>query len=139
MRHTLMLSALLLVVAIPAAADTHTGQTNTSTTRLYSFTMRGEGQVGITLSWLNGGADLVMTSSAVNSSRSCLAVLPAVDCSGSPRSTRGFRLTFRARLGSLLRGTGPSFGSTSCNRQTPRSVGEEELPPRLADSSHLQT
>jgi hypothetical protein len=61
MRRIVVLGMFLVLGVVPAAADTQVGQTNTATTKVYSFTMRGEGQVGVSLSWLNGGADLVMT------------------------------------------------------------------------------
>ena len=59
MRRMILLGLLLLFVVSPAAADTKVGQVDTQRILRYSFRPVG-GTVDITLSWLNGGADLVM-------------------------------------------------------------------------------
>jgi len=61
MRRTLVLGVLWVLMSVPAAAETLVGRVTTTITRLYTFTMVGGGQAGITLSWLDGRADLVMT------------------------------------------------------------------------------
>ena len=46
-------AVLLVLLALPATADTQVGQTNTSSTKLYGFTMRADGP-GLMVTLLTG-------------------------------------------------------------------------------------